>query len=329
VTRRLYRDQRGQTMAMAVVVLFGMCILVAVVANIGQVVNRKVALQIVADTGAFTGASKMAEGMNYLAYGNAWMQSIYGYWTYAWTATAVLTVDDCEALDGVTGFFNGVFWVFRAPFEFYNAAYANLPYMEARKVSVANVNELFPGEGNRFRFAEVELGDIGSDPGLVIPFVHASLTNGGSARPFLQLASVDRVDEGTEARIKYPAPVPPVGLFPTWQGPAFCVHWGIPPVPGTTDLLQFFFKKSEGTNYFVWHVKAPKTKAFFFDRLFGGTSIPEMRAVAAAKPIGGSIEKGDAHYIAKMVPVRKTMLAPAIYDDKMKSLLYKFRPILH
>src|SRR5262249_26756454 len=249
--------------------------------------------------------------------------------TYAWTATAIATLADCEALDGVTSIANGFFWAFRGPFELYNAAYANLPYMEARKVSHANVKELFPGEVDKFKFAELELGDIGSDPPMVIPFVHASLTNAGTARPYLQLGSVDRVDEGTSAKIQSPAAVPPTGLFGAWEGPAPCVHWGIPPVPGETDLLQFWFKKSEGTNYFVWHVKAPATKALFFDRLFGGTSIPEMRAVAAAKPIGGSIENGDAHYIAKMVPVRKTMLAPFIYDDKVKSFLYRIRPILH
>jgi hypothetical protein len=92
-------------------------------------------------------------------------------------------------------------------------------------------------------------------------------------------------------------------------------------------MLPLWYKKN-GTDYFVWHVKAPRTKALFFDSLFGGDSIPAMRAVAAAKPTEGSIQRGDSNYVAKMVPVRKTMIAPAIFDNMLTGL-FKVRPILH
>src|SRR6202023_1383901 len=58
---------------------------------------------------------------------------------------------------------------------------------------------------------------------------------------------------------------------------------------------------------FVWIVRAAATRAFLFDSFFGGNAIPEMKAVAVAKPTGGSIEEGRQDYIVKLMPVATVM----------------------
>jgi hypothetical protein len=45
--------------------------------------------------------------------------------------------------------------------------------------------------------------------------------------------------------------------------------------------------------------------------------MPEMKAAATAKPVGGSIERGEAKYVAKMMPLRNVM----------GGLLSRFMPI--
>ena len=133
-------------MVMAVVVLMAMAIMIAVVADIGQAVNRKVALQLVADTGAFTGASKMAEGLNYLSYGNGWLQTIYAAWTWAYAASYGVGLANCGPVNAVTKPFKGAFQALNLPFSFYNITYPSFPYVEARRASRENIRELFPGE---------------------------------------------------------------------------------------------------------------------------------------------------------------------------------------
>ena len=66
MTHSQWRSDRGQSTAMIIVMLNVFILFVALVANVGQAVNRRVALQVVADAGAYTGATKMAEGLNYM-----------------------------------------------------------------------------------------------------------------------------------------------------------------------------------------------------------------------------------------------------------------------
>src|SRR4051812_31603610 len=73
-----HRWQRGQSTVMAVCLMFVMLLFVAVVANVGQAVNRRMALQVVADTGAYSGASVMATGLNQIAFWNAALQYTWG-----------------------------------------------------------------------------------------------------------------------------------------------------------------------------------------------------------------------------------------------------------
>jgi hypothetical protein len=76
------------------------------------------------------------------------------------------------------------------------------------------------------------------------------------------------------------------------------------------DKWSRFLTLQEGNpeiQSFVWVVTAPATKGFMFDRWFGGNIIPEMKAVAVAKPIGGEIEAGENKYVAKFMPVATIM----------------------
>jgi hypothetical protein len=52
-----------------------------------------------------------------------------------------------------------------------------------------------------------------------------------------------------------------------------------------------------------------------FDGFFGPNAIPEMTAVAVAKPVGGSIEKGQSRYVAKMVQVSNVMQMRGVIRD--------------
>jgi hypothetical protein len=220
------------------------------------------------------------------------------------------------------------FQPFNITFNAYNYAYFPFPYVEARRVSRANVADLFPGELNGFQFAELPASDMtGPDRGLLLPFVNPlrPLTL-GTARPTLPptLADVSSVDDWTGGYLGARALPQMYCWVPTILPPFFEIL--------SADMLPHWYQKSS-TDFFVWHVKAPATKALFFDALFGGNAIPPMRAVAAAKPTQGSIIDGDAHYVAKMVPVVKASAIPslpalAIYDDKLRGI-FKVRPIFH
>src|SRR5262245_15344187 len=94
-------------------------LLVAMVANVGQAVNRKIALQIVADTGAFTGATVMAEGLNYLAYANSWMQDLWAEFTIEWTVARVAG-SSCNALSATVAAYKAKRAPFAAAFEVIN-----------------------------------------------------------------------------------------------------------------------------------------------------------------------------------------------------------------
>ena len=53
-----------------------MTMFVGTMVNVGQAINRRMALQIAADAGAWTGATNMAIGMNALADVNEWRHDI-------------------------------------------------------------------------------------------------------------------------------------------------------------------------------------------------------------------------------------------------------------
>ena len=276
-TRRasFIRDERGQTFPFAVTLLFALFIVCAVAIDVGQAVNRRVFLQIVADAGAFTGATEMARGMNTIGDLNLRLQQAWGALTFA---TVGFTVTVCQASDlGVSGY--RVFYgATNALLQLVNIGYGMRARSEAERVTVYNAMDLFPGE-------RLEMGESDLLSGLVSP------------RPLGRLVELQEVATGT-----WPA-------APALSGARKAATWvcftGPYPTPRSANFGLWYEKRPGAPIAFVWIVKAPATRARVFDRFFGGRVIPKMTAVAAAKPVGGNIKKGKAAYVAKLIPVRQ------------------------
>jgi hypothetical protein len=291
---RLCRDERGQSTAMVVVMLWVLILFVALVANVGQAVNRRIALQTVADAGAFTGATKMAEGLNYMSHANATIQDFWGMTTWAWLANTLAIGGTCAAFDGINGAYKGLYYAMYIPQTAINYAYGGVGFgtvrYEADRVSAYNAADLFPGE-------HLEFDEFDLDPSVGIP----------PSRDFLNLISLEDVPDGTDANTEYD-PVPPLGSGFTSSHTQGCwTTCGILPcyIPQNWTFPAWQQRSGSDTRYFVWIATAPPTRALIFDSFFGPNAIPEMKAVGVAKPVGGDIKEGLPKYVAKMVPVSK------------------------
>jgi hypothetical protein len=304
LSRPWWRSERGQSTAMVLSMLMVFILMVAMVVNVGQAVNRKIALQLVADTGAFTGATVMAEGLNYMAYANSWMQDMWAVFTWEWFA-ARLAGSSCKVLQASVRLYEAQRAPFYAAFEAINRVYTAYPYMEARRISEYNVDDLFPGERRQFSFREW-------DPSLAAGFitcVDSPTETLGLCRDALALMEVTQVPDGT--RPESNVPVSPLWLGGTerrWV--SICakqVGIIVLPLPENFSTDVWYRRSRRQTRYFVWRVQAPPTKALMFDSFFGPRAIPAMTAVGVAKPVGGEIQRGRPRYVAKMVPVSKVM----------------------
>jgi hypothetical protein len=320
-------------MILAMLMVFAL--VVAMVVNVGQAVNRRVALQLVADAGAYTGASKMAEGLNYMAFANKRIQDLWAGFNAAWSTASLIpplvpgvSGGSCDALSGVVGIYNGLRAPYATAYRTLNAAYSILPYEEARAISERNVDQLFPGERARgqFSFREV-LDPLNQEEGLprlrpripptsqrdVLDFDNLPL-------PPQVLVDSEDVPNGTVPN----AGIPNIGFLRnsrtryTWWcwttcGPCpLCIPC---PQPRTFNPGVWFQKESTDPNFFVWRVRVRETPALMFNSFFG--PLPSMTAVAVAKPIGGTIRNGnrDGQYVTKLVPVSQIMLGGGFIID--------------
>ncbi|HYB44185.1 MAG TPA: Tad domain-containing protein [Candidatus Methylomirabilis sp.] len=289
-----WRSQRGQTTAMIIVMLWVFVLIVGMVANVGQAVNRRIALQTVADTGAFTGATVMAEGLNYIAFANWWIQNIWSFMTWAFWAVFILSGADCDSPNSVISTYEGLRAPFAAGITTINTAYSIYPYAEARRISAYNVDDLFPGEGDQFAYQEIDIPDV-------------VCTDGPLCRDATALMSTEDVPDGTSPEDAW---VPSLFDSVKEKGPIPCLQQVFlikVPSARTYDFNVWYQRSGTNPRYFVWVVKAPATKAFMFDFFFGPNAIPEMTAVGVAKPVGGSIVKGQAQYVAKIVQASNAM----------------------
>ena len=130
-----WRSESGQTVAMVLPMLFALVLFVSMVANIGQAVNRRIALQLVADAGAYTGASAMATGMNHLAYWNRQVQRMYVSasdvsFGFNFSPSCVLSV-------AAIGSYGLAYGFLMATYDNFSTTWADggLPQKEARRVS--------------------------------------------------------------------------------------------------------------------------------------------------------------------------------------------------
>jgi hypothetical protein len=317
-----WRDERGQSSTMVIVMLWVFILFIALVTNVGQAVNRRIALQVVADAGAFTGATKMAEGLNYMAWANGVIQDQWALTTDAWAAATVGSIADCKVYSGINSGFNGVSDTMTGMIQAINYSYGGMfnPFGivkgEAKRVSDYNAGDLFPGE--KLDYSEF---DFSMETGFMRPH-----------RNLVSLMDIERVKTGTNPNTKYPS-LWPLGKGAKQRYGQVCTVkvWGIPVPWYKRWNFDVWWKKTDtDTKYFAWVVTAPATNLLIFDKLFGGPKgMPQMKAAAVARPVGGSIALGHPTYVAEMMPVKKVQMTPGFIRDSKKNGFGGVRQVTH
>jgi hypothetical protein len=308
------RGTRGQASAMVICFLFLLILFVAVVVDVGQAVNRRVALQLVADTGAFTGATAMAVQLNAMA---RWNKQIQDDWVALTRATLGFGTEDlgggltrypqCPVSDVAVATYDRRRLLLGAKYDTVNKA-VRKAFTEAARLSFDNALDLFPGE-TAFDYAE---SDSAPD---------TALQRGRSER---ELMPSEQVPNGT-------APVSPGALSNSrrhadWE----CIEPSpAPHIESRSADFDVWFRKVPGTpvQYFAFRASAPPTRGLMFDEVLGPNAMPVMKAAAVAKPVGGSIEKGEPEYLAKMVDVVNAMSNRS--GEIQDSQFGKSRKVLH
>lgn len=289
-------SERGQSTPFFLCFLVLMTVMVGTMVNVGQAINRRMALQILADAGAWTGATNMAIGLNGLAEVNDWRHDIEP------VASIGVPAAGFVGLDGVM---KTIFEVGTTIINFVDMGiqigYAKIPYDEAARVTFYNSHDLFPGEriewfeGYRLNWLSSGSDQVGDE----VPFSKSRPTV-CTDQPFLDetffLLPCLVDEEPIKNTVYYVVPCFPFGYCPTSYT---YVKW---------------YEKTDEVISFVWVVRAPETRAIFnpFD-VFGDDAIPAMTAAAHAKPVGGTIEDGTDEYRVKMEPLTSAAmyLAPA------------------
>jgi hypothetical protein len=319
MTRR-WRSERGQSTAMVIVMLWVLVLFVALVANVGQAVNRRIALQVIADAGAYTGASKMAEGMNHIAYANGVIQDFYALATEAW-AVNTAAFATCSGYDGINSAYKGAYQAMNVPIQIINYSYggAMTPvgvHKEAERVSDYNAWDLFPQE--HLSYSEY---DFSTETGVIMP-----------SRDLFNLIDIEEVPSWTEdPNSKWPS-IPPLGSTgkSSWTQPCLTVCGLVPCVlPETWDFPLWYKRSSSDVRYFVWIAEAPATRSLIYDSIFGPNSVPAMKAAAVARPVGGDIKKGEPQYVAQMVPVKRVMTTGGYITDSRSPGFGGLRQVTH
>jgi len=336
-SRRFWRSERGQSTAMVVAMLFTLILFVSVAADVGQAINRRIAVQMIADTGAYTGATVMAVGMNQLAYWNLWLQRAWA--VYSWpmyTAMNLYFFPSCELADDLTEIYEGVWQVINLAYQWVNVKYWVQARGEAARVTDFNAADLFPSRETGGPHEELQYTEYNLSPDVNISVKRNILPTlrEDAFYVFPALIPSEQVPDGTDCAVDWASTdakpefsylcirdsCGPFCAYPSWESQSPHVWWK---------------KASDDPAYFVWIVTAPRTRALMFDWFLDTSAdkqgaIPEMTAAAAARPVGGSIVDGESTYVAKMVPLSEVMWSPGgtIYDKAYSGPL-GIRIVLH
>jgi hypothetical protein len=304
---------------MVLVMLWVMILFVGLVANVGQAVNRRIALQIVADSGAYSGASKMAEGMNHIAYANGVIQDFYAIATAAWAVnTAALST--CAGFDGINGAYKGAFYAMDIPIQAINFGYGGWAKPggqiteEARRNAEFNAWDLFPGEK-----LEYDQWDPSPEMGVILP-----------SRDAFWMVDIEEVPTYQKTpESSYPSfPILGTTGHRNQYQPCLTVCGLVPCViPGSWRFPLWYQKSDQTSKKVTWIATAPATKSMMFDGFFGG--VPKMKAVAVARAVGGDIEKGDYRYVAEMLPVKSVQSMGGFITDTLAPGTLKIRRVTH
>ncbi|MEO7157136.1 MAG: Tad domain-containing protein, partial [Vicinamibacterales bacterium] len=312
------RAEAGQTTVLVATMLMTLTMFVALVVNVGQMVNRRVALQLVADAGAWTGATVQANQLNHYAFWSRMMQNAY---QHASSVAPYFKFSECwsgEAAVGMYVYAHSGMW--RAIGNF-----TGLAQSEALTHSRFNVDDLFPGEWDNFSFATRAGTDDGSVGMLSLPdsnIFPMPLTQGDKLYTGDHDYSRETLGQvGIEFSRKliswFPWTTSKAGSgYEQWQCGTL-----LPPASWPIILAGpagYKLQKLGQPYIFVWRVKEKlPTRALFFDKFFGPNAIPAMTAVAVAKAVGGDVHKGKSTYRAKMVPVTDYSLSFGIIRDPL------------
>lgn len=309
---------------MVVTMLWILVFFVAVVANVGQAVNRRIALQMVADAGAYTGGAVMATGWNHLAYWNRHIQRMAS-WVMISSDDFTVNICGCNLIGICDEMTIPAYAAAHGFFQAENFKFGSLLKSEPRRVSDFNIRDLFPGEDpNTFDFAH---SDMSGDARLtnvygvaeINPLVATVIPSDADAETDKPLWD----DETFFDWIPDPFFSTSSDISPrTWTSVCFPESWD-------TTLPVFWWKLARFGSmtpayHFIYEVKSPPTKAIMFDSIIGPNAIPQMKAVAVTKPVGdrnrrGEIERGDIGYLVRLVRVSSVMLGNTITDSFYKA----------
>ncbi len=316
--------------------LFTLAMFVALVVNVGQLVNRRVALQVIADAGAWSGATVQAVQLNHYAF---WSRLVQNAYKNASGVSFGFRVSECWSGVAATGmFYYAQSGMVRAGLNFANKAYG-----EAERHSLFNIDDLFPGERNNFDFSTMAL----VNDGMVLAPLRGNIVPMPLRKGDTLYTGDHRWSRETPVQLATEFSVGFMGRLPwavskagsgneNWQCGTL-----LPPTSFRIYMVGpagYKLQKLVQPYIFVWKVTERRpTRAFFFDRFFGPNAVPAMTAVAVAKAVGGDVQKGLSRYRAKMVPVSSYSITGGLIRDPLArpgrfphgSELGPFRSIVH
>lgn len=289
------RGERGQVLPFVTVLLPVLMLFVALVVNVGQAVNRRVALQFLADTGAFSAATAHAMVLNRMTEMNEFQQNLWSAYTIARTAGRLL----CDSVPVIDNVYKAAQHPARGVMQAINYSGPSFVMFEADRVMMyesGSFTDLFPGED----YQEVDRD---------IQWYSGPLQPASTIGPLLPLEDVpdgrDVSDNAWWNAFDYQRD-DWIVCVKAWAGPI-----PIPGVASSSDLPAWYYDPDNSTPK-TWVVKLTETKpakAMMFPGVFG--TLPPMNAVAAAQAFGGDFNDLKPDYIARMV--RVSTVAPLPY----------------
>ncbi|MGH9336176.1 MAG: Tad domain-containing protein, partial [Vicinamibacteria bacterium] len=280
-------DDKGQTTLFVLSSFWVFFMLFALVANVGQAVNRRVMLQMVADAGAFSGASAQATVMNTISEFN---QIIDTSWDITQAVMLYFTFQFCGVDDVVTTAYKIIEGVLSVMIRVANHGGAVWSIMEAEMVTRQNIRHLFP-DGSVHSPLD-SFGSLLSSPASAGMGV-SHIANMQKAWPALFSGfAVVRLEQESVTK-NWICYTPPFSI--SSKSGSFNLPWE------KTD--------PDEVTRFYWWVTADPVDALVLPRKswmpFGFPQVPAMTAVALAKPVGGDVEPDDRgdEYVAKLIPL--------------------------
>ena len=285
--RRRLGDESGQTTIFVLCSFLTFFMFFALVANVGQAVNRRVLLQMVADTGAFSGASAQATALNTISEFNDVIDTAWD-----WTTVLMLgwTIQYCGVDEFITRTYQAIETIMSTLIRVTNHGGAAWAIMEAEMVTQENIRHLFPDQSVHSPLDSFpSLLDSPSAAGLGASHIY----NVNQAWPSLfSGVRLVRLKQKTATR--------------SWT----CYSYPATVMFKTRDFKLSWEKEvDDEVTRFYWWVTADPVDALVLPRRdwlpFGFPQLPQMTAVALAKPVGGDIEPGGEsdQYVARMIPL--------------------------